>query len=47
VRPISIRLAHFCTFKDDKLTHVRAVIDTFDLVEQSLGRPINLPKIPQ
>jgi hypothetical protein len=28
-----------------KLLSIRVLIDTFDLVEQALGRPINLPKI--
>lgn len=44
-RPISLRLAQFARFKDGCLTHMRVVVDTFDLVEQALGRPINLPKI--
>ncbi|MDQ8729045.1 nuclear transport factor 2 family protein [Bradyrhizobium sp. LHD-71] len=42
-RPISVRLAAFLRFKDGKLASLRAVIDTFDLVEQALGRPIHLP----
>jgi ketosteroid isomerase-like protein len=44
-RPISLRLAQFAEFKGDKLIRIRVVIDTFDLVEQALGRAINLPKI--
>ena len=43
--PISVRLAHFAQFKAGRLTSLRAVIDTFDLVEQALGRQIHLPKI--
>jgi hypothetical protein len=27
------------------LLSIRVLIDSFDLVEQALGRPINLPKI--
>ncbi|ETR78450.1 ketosteroid isomerase [Afipia sp. P52-10] len=42
-RPISVRIATFMRFREDKLTSLRAVIDTFDLVEQALGRPIDLP----
>lgn len=42
-RPISLRLAQFARFKADQLLSLRVVIDTFDLVEQALGRPINLP----
>ncbi|OQW56073.1 MAG: ketosteroid isomerase, partial [Proteobacteria bacterium SG_bin9] len=44
-KPISIRLAHFAQFKDGKLSSLRAVVDTFDLVEQALGRSIELPAI--
>ncbi|MES2751795.1 MAG: nuclear transport factor 2 family protein [Pseudomonadota bacterium] len=43
--PISVRIAHFAQFKGGRLTNLRAVIDTFDLVEQTLGRQIHLPKI--
>lgn len=41
-RPISLRIATFLRFKDGKVASMRAVIDTFDLVEQALGRPIHL-----
>lgn len=44
-RPISVRVAQFTYFRAGRLTNLRAVIDTFDLVEQSLGRQIHLPKI--
>jgi ketosteroid isomerase-like protein len=44
-RPISLRLAQFAQFKAGNLISMRVVIDTFDLVEQTLGRSINLPKI--
>jgi ketosteroid isomerase-like protein len=44
-RPISLRLAHFAQFKAGRLISMRVVVDTFDLVEQALGRPIHLPKI--
>jgi ketosteroid isomerase-like protein len=44
-KPISLRLAHFAQFKAGRLLNIRVLIDTFDLVEQALGRPINLPKI--
>jgi ketosteroid isomerase-like protein len=42
---ISIRMAVFAKFKDGRLTSLRAIIDTFDLVEQALGSQIHLPKI--
>lgn len=44
-RPISVRIAAFLRFRDGKLASLRAVIDTFDLVEQTLGRPIHLPAL--
>jgi ketosteroid isomerase-like protein len=44
-KPISLRLAHFAQFKAGRLLNIRVLIDTFDLVEQALGRPINLPKV--
>jgi len=44
-KPISLRLAHFAQFKAGRLASIRVLIDTFDLVEQALGRPIHLPKI--
>jgi ketosteroid isomerase-like protein len=43
--PISVRVALFAQFKGNKLTSLRAVVDTFDLVEQVLGRQIHLPQI--
>jgi ketosteroid isomerase-like protein len=44
-KPISLRLAHFAKFKAGRLSSIRVLVDTFDLVEQALGRPIHLPKI--
>jgi hypothetical protein len=44
-KPISLRLAQFAQFKAGRLTSMRILVDTFDLVEQALGRPIDLPKI--
>ena len=44
-RPISVRIAAFLRFRDGKIASLRAVIDTFDLVEQALGRPIHLPAL--
>ena len=43
-RPMTLRLAQFIQFRDDVVVSLRAVIDTFDLVEQTLGRPIHLPR---
>ncbi|MBS0531452.1 MAG: nuclear transport factor 2 family protein [Proteobacteria bacterium] len=44
-KPISLRLAQFAQFKGGKLSNMRVIVDTFDLVEQALGHPIHLPKI--
>lgn len=44
-KPISLRLAQFSKFKDGQLQKLRVLIDTFDLVEQSLGRSISLPQM--
>jgi ketosteroid isomerase-like protein len=44
-KPISLRVAHFAQFKAGRLLSMRVLVDTFDLVEQALGRPIHLPKI--
>jgi ketosteroid isomerase-like protein len=44
-KPISLRIAHFAQFKAGRLASIRILVDTFDLVEQALGRPIHLPKI--
>ena len=44
-KPISLRLANFAQFKAGRLTSIRVLVDTFDLVEQALGRPIHLPKL--
>lgn len=44
-KPISLRIAHFAQFKAGRLLNIRVLLDTFDLVEQALGRPIHLPRI--
>jgi len=44
-KPISLRIAHFAQFKAGRLSSLRVLVDTFDLVEQTLGRPIHLPKM--
>ena len=44
-KPIVVRIAHFAQFKYGRLRSIRAVLDTFDLVEQVLGRSIHLPKM--
>ena len=44
-KPISLRIAHFARFRAGRLFSLRVLVDTFDLVEQALGRPIHLPRI--
>jgi ketosteroid isomerase-like protein len=44
-KPISLRLAHFAQFKAGRLSSMRVLVDTFDLVEQALGHPIHLPRM--
>jgi ketosteroid isomerase-like protein len=43
-KPVSLRIAHFSRFRAGRLYSLRVLVDTFDLVEQALGRPIHLPK---
>ena len=44
-KPISLRIAHFAQFRAGRLTNFRVLVDTFDLVEQTVGYPIHLPRI--
>jgi ketosteroid isomerase-like protein len=44
-KPISLRIAHFAQFREGRLSSIRVLVDTFDLVEQALGSPIHLPKM--
>ena len=44
-KPISLRIAHFAQFKAGKLASFRVLVDTFDLVEQTVGYPIHLPRM--
>jgi hypothetical protein len=44
-KPLNLRIAHFARFRSGRLYSLRVLVDTFDLVEQALGRPIYLPRI--
>ena len=44
-KPISTRVAHFAQFKAGRLSSIRVLVDTFDLVEQVLEQPLHLPKM--
>src|SRR5712692_7789253 len=44
-KPISLRIAPFAQFRAGRLTNFRVLVDTFDLVEQTVGYPIHLPRM--
>ena len=44
-KPISLRIAHFAQFRNGRLHNIRVLVDSFDLVEQALGRHIHLPRM--
>ena len=44
-KPISLRVAHFAQFKGGRLSSMRVLMDSFDLVEQALGQSIHLPRM--
>jgi hypothetical protein len=44
-RTISLRLALFAQFSGDKLTSLSVVFDSFDAVEQAIGRHIDLSAV--
>ena len=44
-KPISLRVAHFAQFKGGRLSNIRVLVDSFDLVEQALGHAIHLPRM--
>lgn len=39
---MSIRTSQFSRFRDGKLIEMRGVLDSFDMVEQTLGRPLDV-----
>jgi ketosteroid isomerase-like protein len=44
-KPISLRVAHFAQFKGGRLSSIRVLMDSFDLVEQALGHSLHLPRM--
>ena len=44
-KPLSVRLAHFAQFREGRLRSLRILVDSYELVEQALGRPLHLPRI--
>jgi ketosteroid isomerase-like protein len=39
---MSVRTSQFSRFRDGKLVQMHAVLDTFDMVEQTIGRPLDV-----
>ena len=44
-KPVRLRLAHFAQFWEGRLSSLRILVDSYELVEQALGRPLHLPRI--
>jgi len=44
-KPVSLRVAHFARFRAGRLLSIRALLDSFDLVEQVFGQPLHLPRM--
>jgi ketosteroid isomerase-like protein len=44
-QPINLRIAHFARFRQGRLFSVRILVDSHELIEQTLGRPLQLPRI--
>jgi ketosteroid isomerase-like protein len=42
---MSIRTSQFSRFRDGKLFEMRAVVDSYDMVEQALGHAFDLPTV--
>jgi ketosteroid isomerase-like protein len=45
-RVVSCRTSQFMRFKDGRIVEMRGLIDTFDMVEQTLGRSLEVPLAP-
>lgn len=39
---MSVRTSQFSRFRDGKMVEMRSVLDSFDMVEQVIGRPLDL-----
>src|SRR5260370_28876051 len=44
-KPINLRIAHFARFRAGRLFSLRVLVDSFELAEEALGRPIHLTRI--
>jgi ketosteroid isomerase-like protein len=38
-KPVRVRLSHFAQFRDGKLSNLRVLVDSYELVEQTFGLP--------
>jgi ketosteroid isomerase-like protein len=45
-RVLSCRTSQFLRFRDGLIIEMRGIIDTFDMVEQSIGRSLEVPLVP-
>jgi len=45
-KPIRLRLAHFAQFREGRLFNLRILVDSYELVEQTLGYPLRARLIP-
>ena len=44
-KPVRLRLAHFAQFREGRLFSLRMLVDTYELVEQALCRPLQLARL--
>jgi hypothetical protein len=40
---MTVRTSQFSRFSDGKVVEMRGVLDSFDMVEQTIGRPLDVP----
>ena len=45
-RVLACRTSQFIRYRDGQICEMRSIIDTFDLVEQSIGRQLDVPLVP-
>jgi ketosteroid isomerase-like protein len=42
---MSVRTSQFSRFRDGKIVEMRAVLDSYDMVEQTIGRPLDVSPV--
>jgi ketosteroid isomerase-like protein len=45
-KPLRVRLAHFAQFREGRLSSLRILVDSYELVEQSVCLPVRARMIP-